>query len=613
MIQKIKIRMTSAFIFICINSYSQVQVEIQLLQYTNNGQSTVTVSDCGTIALGTSTSTSINFGIKLTKPVNQAVGDGNVKVFTKKSSSDFELVAQGPIAIFANQWGGNPSIANTSATFTINAANFNVSGGTLYAVYTNSSNAFWSSCPYAITKTPLPTFTLSPSTVSVGCNDLNPRTFSVTAANIPAGANVVYQWSAPGWSGTSNTSSITLAPSSPTVLPSTITVTPFINGVSQTPRTCTVTRESFSSNATISGTQNICTGTANYSIAGITAGQNVLWSLSNAATASIISSSNTGATISFNGTGAQTLTATIRNACNQQVVKTFVINSGSTTFSTTATLIGSTTAACSGTRVFSINNLAAGLTVSWSVSDTSVASLSGMTNTQATLTIIGNGSVSIIATITNSCGQSTTRTATLYGGAPVLTSFTCDPQGKPFCGQGQISEYTSNIPSLNLNDRVTAIFSGQTSAEANLNTNWQWQALNNKIILSGGTRNFRNVGCVTFGTTGLQVRARNACGWSEWYPLNWELVEVPDSIQRSSEANYKLTVFPNPSNGFWSFSFQNTTIESIIVIDVNGKKLYNTTPSENQVTIDCSSFQKGIYFAKVKTVLGIETVKLVKK
>lgn len=611
MIQKIKIRMTIAFIFICINSYSQVQVEIQLLQYTNNGQSTVTVSDCGTIALGTSTSTSINFGIKLTKPVNQAVGDGNVKVFTKKSSSDFELVAQGPIAIFANQWGGNPSIANTSATFTINAVNFNVSGGTLYAVYTNSSNAFWSSCPYAITKTPLPTFTLSPSTVSVGCNDLNPRTFSVTAANIPAGANVVYQWSAPGWSGTSNTSSITLAPSSPTVLPSTITVTPFINGVSQTPRTCTVTRASFSSNATIAGTQNICTGTANYTIAGITAGQNVLWSLSNTATASIISSSNTGSTVSFNGTGAQTLTATIRNACNQQVVKTFLINSGLNIFNSPASLSGNFTDSCTNTRTFSLINLPAGQNVVWSVSNTSIATLSGTTNTQTTVNFNQSGSVTLLASISNSCGQVSTKSALLFFGTPVLNSFSCAPLGKDFCSGGEVFNWVSN-PDVNKVDRVTAFFDVMTTAEADLASNWQWRPINAGISLVA-TKNSVWVNSLSFGQTGLEVRTRNSCGWSAWFPLTWELVEIPNPNQKQSTLkNPLLEVYPNPSASNWNFSYQNTIIESITVLDVFGKKLYSTTLSANHVSVDCSSFQNGVYFAKVATASGIETVKLVK-
>jgi hypothetical protein len=47
------------------NLFSQVTVSIQSLQYTNNGQPTVNAPNCGNIDLGSSTSTSINFGINL--------------------------------------------------------------------------------------------------------------------------------------------------------------------------------------------------------------------------------------------------------------------------------------------------------------------------------------------------------------------------------------------------------------------------------------------------------------------------------------------------------------------------------------------------------------------
>jgi hypothetical protein len=334
--------------------------------------------------------------------------------------------------------------------------------------------------------------------------------------------------------------------------------------------------------------------------------------LTNPSIGSLSNQTNSGVTVTFNGNGAQTLSATITNACNQTTVKTFVINNGSTTFSSPATMTGSTASACSGSRVFTINNLPAGQNVSWSVSNPAVATLSGTSNAQATLTIIGSGSVNIIATISNTCSQTTTRTASLYGGTPTLTSFTCDPQGKPFCSQGQINEYTSNIPSLNLNDRVTAIFSGQTSAEANLNSNWKWRALNNKITLSGGTRNFRNVGCITFGITGLEVQARNACGWSPWYPLNWELVELPDPLRQSIISSTKIVVFPNPSSNTWVFKTSSEQFKTIELFDVYGKSIYKESFDSDEVSLNGSKFSMGIYFARVITTKSSETIKLIK-
>lgn len=70
------------------NSYGQVNVNIQNLQYTNNGQSTITATNCGTIDLASSTSTMINLGINLSKPNGQVVGLSDIYVYTKRSSSD---------------------------------------------------------------------------------------------------------------------------------------------------------------------------------------------------------------------------------------------------------------------------------------------------------------------------------------------------------------------------------------------------------------------------------------------------------------------------------------------------------------------------------------------
>ena len=150
-----------------------------------------------------------------------------------------------------------------------------------------------------------------------------------------------------------------------------------------------------------------------------------------------------------------------------------------------------------------------------------------------------------------------------------------------------------------------------TTTESNLATNWEWQPLNSKINLSG-SRGQRTVGNISFGVTGLQVKAKNSCGWSAWYPLNWELVEVPDPIQKVSGVNEGISVFPNPSNNSWNFSARNVKIENISITDILGKNVYQKNVSQNQVAIDCTSLNKGIYIAKVKTSDGSETFRLIK-
>lgn len=389
---------------------------------------------------------------------------------------------------------------------------------------------------------PPPSFTLSPTSLTLPCNDTSAKTFTVSTANIPNGANLTYNWSYPGWSGTSsNSNTITLTPTSGTTLPSSISVTPILNSVAQTTKTCAVTRAAFSSIAMISGTTGICSGSSNYTISNIGAGQTVAWSLSNPGIATLSNQTNSGATVSFSGSGAQTLTALITNACLQSTTKTFVINDGSPTFTSAATISGNSSF-CTGSNTYTISGILAAQTVVWSLSDPSIASLSGTSNSQATVNFTGSGPQTLSATITNSCGQTTVKTFQIYGGVPTLSSFTCG-MGAPFC-DGTVCLCDSCLPSLDASSLLTANMSGQTGIEAGQAANWQWQKINNKIQTSTNKQKCYISGSA-LGATGIQVRAKNACGWSQWYTLNFDVVSC--SRMAAVVDSKFFTISPNPA------------------------------------------------------------------
>lgn len=176
---------------------------------------------------------------------------------------------------------------------------------------------------------PPPSFTLFPTTLALSCSDASSRTFTVTPANIPSGAVVTYQWSHNGWSQISATStSKTLQPNSGTTLPSSVTVTPILNGVVQPTKTATVTRSALTSSATISGSRTVCSS-ATYTMSGLLAGQTVSsWTVSNPSIAALSATSGATTTVTKIGNGQVTLTATIRNACNQTVTKAINLQLG---------------------------------------------------------------------------------------------------------------------------------------------------------------------------------------------------------------------------------------------------------------------------------------------
>ena len=71
--------------------------------------------------------------------------------------------------------------------------------------------------------------------------------------------------------------------------------------------------------------------------------------------------------------------------------------------------------------------------------------------------------------------------------------------------------------------------------------------------------------------------------------------------------------FPNPTQSSWNIRSNNTEITSIQVYDVLGKRVASIKPNAFEATIEASLLNKGLYFAKINSEYGTQTLKLVKK
>lgn len=619
---KNKILQIIVVLFLSTGLYGQVSVTIQSLQYTNNGQTTIGATNCGNIDLGTSTSTSINFGVNLTKPLPMVVGDGGLYVYTKKSSSDYKEERRYTI-IQESSWSqpssGN-SMTSSSASFSINSSEFNTNGGVLYVVFKSNSNVEYESCSFTISKTPVPTFTLSPTATQVYCNNFDSKNFAVTPSNIPNGANVTYQWSYTGWSGnvTNTMSSITLTPLSNN-LPSSVTVTPYIDGVSYPSKTCTVTRGAYTSPASISGATGICSGTSTYTIANVLAGQTVSWSLTNPSIASLSNQTNGQVDVTFSGNGAQTLKATVTNACNQPDTKSFLINTGSTTLVSNAT-IAAPTNFCYGSSTFAITGVLSDQNVNWSLSNTGIASLSGSSNTQTTLTTTGSGLQTITATITNTCGQTASKSRTFWTGAPGLSKLDTS-SGVPYDQYNlPLGSSTGNpywIFSCFSNDAVVTSFKITKNGQTFYKT-----AVSGKVTLTAD-----ELGMVGGQTLSIKVTPINSCGQitkeiskSIYRPTLCESgIGLGCNLGRPAPTETNIyTIFPNPSKDIVNINLKNQTVfpnqEAKIaaeLFDLFGNKKSTVQIRNNTATFSVSELNKGIYILKIYINNQIEIHKIV--
>lgn len=78
-----------------------------------------------------------------------------------------------------------------------------------------------------------------------------------------------------------------------------------------------------------------------------------------------------------------------------------------------------------------------------------------------------------------------------------------------------------------------------------------------------------------------------------------------------SKSTYKT--YPNPTQNSWTIKSQNQPINSINVFNVLGKQVLSLTLNTDEVTINGSGLKSGIYFAQIKTLTGLNSIKLIKQ
>lgn len=79
-------------------------------------------------------------------------------------------------------------------------------------------------------------------------------------------------------------------------------------------------------------------------------------------------------------------------------------------------------------------------------------------------------------------------------------------------------------------------------------------------------------------------------------------------------ATNSINIFPNPTQGNWNIQIENTTISSVELFDISGKKVLSVEGNNaSQIAINGSELKAGLYVAKVTTPAGISSTKLIKE
>ncbi len=83
-------------------------------------------------------------------------------------------------------------------------------------------------------------------------------------------------------------------------------------------------------------------------------------------------------------------------------------------------------------------------------------------------------------------------------------------------------------------------------------------------------------------------------------------VEEFTSVKELS-ANSNVSIYPNPSKGLFTVASKlNKRIASVTVMDAIGKTVYAASTSTNEVEVDLTQMNKGLYMVIIKDENGVE-------
>ena len=100
---------------------------------------------------------------------------------------------------------------------------------------------------------------------------------------------------------------------------------------------------------------------------------------------------------------------------------------------------------------------------------------------------------------------------------------------------------------------------------------------------------------------------------SEDYDFHVGYMELTSALSvQEIELSQSLRVYPNPVTNSLTIQAQ-MTIKEIVVFNMLGQQMSGLTTNANRVSIDMSNYPTGIYFAKVTTDQGIETMRVMKQ
>lgn len=287
-----------------------------------------------------------------------------------------------------------------------------------------------------------------------------------------------------------------------------------------------------------------------------------------------------------------------------------IYNGGFRRYYATTKISGDISNLCTGTRTFSVKNIA-GATYIWTFSST--LSVVGPTNTSQ-LTVQRNGSANggswVQVQISTPCSPtSVTNRVDFTVGIPDINNFDFLTSGPSCINYNNQSMYFGVGYEGNWGCQLKDL-AGLTEVEWQVFCSNPHQVTHNAGTYTCYSPSYVNDAGLSIAfsyptqpyVVTLRYRAKNACGWSEWSPGNYKLIQA-------CGGGWNFVASPNPTNGSVNIVLDEITmkndktieIHEVHIMDKFGKivKQFKYGSANKHANLNISDLKPDVYFIKV--------------
>lgn len=174
-------------------------------------------------------------------------------------------------------------------------------------------------------------------------------------------------------------------------------------------------------------------------------------------------------------------------------------------------------------------------------------------------------------------------------------------------GTGVITITVKTPPTINANSsNANACIGEQINLNAVGGVSYTWYSSNSSMVLGGNPALVVITAPTTFtvlgtGANGCTAKATVIQG-----------AETCNNISENTGALTGVSVYPNPTSGLFTVELKSGAIKSVVVTDVTGRTVLNSTVNGNSSEVNLDGFSSGVYYVKISSENSFSVVRVVK-